>query len=181
MSHVPTATMARLSAMTVADIDPRELRVVARLAKGLEPAARRRQGDTRPQRSPRGTAHRDLRARSQSQRPPRWLPSPNSSGWMRGFLFISCRQPTWCASAASWRKRRKHPGAKASRSRRGVDACHRGPLAEGGAAEHNDPEGQRVRLLHSGRHKISISADWFRQASWLPRSLPASHKTSRKG
>lgn len=37
LSHVPVSTMSRLSKMTVADIDPEELRVAARLPDALEP------------------------------------------------------------------------------------------------------------------------------------------------
>jgi len=37
MSHVPLATMSRLSTMTISDVEPAELRVAARLPETLEP------------------------------------------------------------------------------------------------------------------------------------------------
>ena len=37
ISHVPLATMSRLASLTLADIDPEQLRVAARLPAALEP------------------------------------------------------------------------------------------------------------------------------------------------
>ena len=130
MSHVPTATLARLSAMTVADVDPAELRVATRLPKVLEPqpgGVKVMLGLSVPQGRRRtetflleaASTPSEMAAVAKFQR-------PDASLWVYRLSAEDVLRLRRIIDATTQASGRKDISISA-----GVDACHRGPLGEG--------------------------------------------------
>ena len=130
MSHVPTATMARLSAMTVADIDPKELRVVARLAKGLEPQS----GGVKVTlglSAPQGGRRTETFALEAVPTSAEMVAVAKFQRLDEGLFVYQLSATDMVRLGRIVAETAQASGSKSISISAGVDACHRGPLTEG--------------------------------------------------
>lgn len=169
MSHVPTATMAKLSAMTVADIDPKELRVVARLARGLEPqpnGVKVTLGLSAPQ----GGRRAETFALEALQTSSEMAAVARFQRLDEGLFVYQLSAADMARLSRIIDETAQASGRKSISISAGVDACHRGPLAEGAL-----PSTTILRANTSGYFVLAEDLDIRRlvPASELAAKVPA--------
>lgn len=127
ISHVPLATMSRLSSMTLADIDPDQFRVAARLPAALEPRPQGVKVRIDRKSGKDGARHEDFVLEPVTQASELAPLSKHQRAGTRLSIFR-------LSSADAGRLRRIMAETNAPSSnagvtiQAGVDACHRSPL-----------------------------------------------------